>query len=117
MDLISGEVLYFGAIGTLALIGWDTFQNSKPIIKAEIQQARGSYHLIDKKRKGIYLTDPNHARDSNLRIKSRRFLFPLLSIIVGTYLIYEVCRAILDNSNDDDMDGGMMMPATEGGQV
>ena len=39
MDLITGVVLFFGAIGTLALLGWDTFQNRKPIIKAEMQQS------------------------------------------------------------------------------
>ena len=39
------------------------------------------------------------------------FLFVLM--IVGTYLLYEVGRAILDN-NDDDMDGGMMMRAADG---
>ena len=35
------------------------------------------------------------------------FLFVL--IIIGTYLLYEVGRAISDNNDDDDMDGGMMM--------
>ena len=30
-------------------------------------------------------------------------------IILGTYLLYEVGKAILDNNDDDDMDGGMMM--------
>ena len=40
MDLIPGVVLFFGALVTLALLGWDTFQNHKPITKAEIQQSR-----------------------------------------------------------------------------
>tara|TARA_Y100001968_G_scaffold217848_1_gene200433 strand:+ start:787 stop:963 length:177 start_codon:yes stop_codon:yes gene_type:complete len=40
MDLIPGVVLFFGAIGTVALLGWDTFQNRKPITKAEMQQSR-----------------------------------------------------------------------------
>ena len=31
------------------------------------------------------------------------FLFVL--IIVGTYLLYEVGKAIMDNNDDDDMDG------------
>tara|TARA_Y100001968_G_scaffold177306_1_gene162440 strand:- start:86 stop:256 length:171 start_codon:yes stop_codon:yes gene_type:complete len=35
-------------------------------------------------------------------------------IIVGTYLLYEVGRAILDNNDDDDMDSGMMMRAADG---
>ncbi len=43
------------------------------------------------------------------------FLFVL--IIVGTYLLYEVGRAILDNNDDDDMDGGMMMRAADGAQA
>tara|TARA_B100000579_G_C22404848_1_gene653542 strand:+ start:321 stop:497 length:177 start_codon:yes stop_codon:yes gene_type:complete len=30
-------------------------------------------------------------------------------IIVGIYLLYEIGKAILDNNDDDDMDGGMMM--------
>ena len=38
-------------------------------------------------------------------------------IIVGTYLLYEVGRAILDNNDDDDMDGGMMMRAADGEQA
>ena len=37
MDLIQGVVLIFGAIGTLSLIIWDTFQNLTPITKAELQ--------------------------------------------------------------------------------
>ena len=43
------------------------------------------------------------------------FLFVL--IIVGTYLLYEVGRAILENNDDDDMDGGMMMRAADGAQA
>ena len=43
------------------------------------------------------------------------FLFIL--IIVGTYLLYEVGRAILDNNDDDDMDGGMMMRVADGAQA
>ncbi len=37
MDLILGVVLFFGAIGTLALLGWHTVQNSKPINKAKFR--------------------------------------------------------------------------------
>ncbi len=37
-------------------------------------------------------------------------------IIIGTYLLYEVGKAISDNNDDDDMDGGMMMRATQGAQ-
>ena len=40
-----------------------------------------------------------------------------LLIIVGTYLLYEVGREILDNNDDDDMDGGMMIPAADGVQA
>ena len=40
------------------------------------------------------------------------FLFVL--IIVSTFLIYEIGRAILDNNDDDDMDGGMMMRTADG---
>ena len=42
MDLIPGVVLFFGAIGTIALLGLDTFKNRKPITKSEMQQTRGS---------------------------------------------------------------------------
>ena len=38
-------------------------------------------------------------------------------IIVGTYLLYEVGRAILDNNDDDDMDGGMTMRIADGAQA
>ena len=43
------------------------------------------------------------------------FLFVL--IIVGTYLLYEVGRAILENNDDDDMDGGMMIRAANGAEA
>ncbi len=43
------------------------------------------------------------------------FLFPL--IIFVTYFLYEVGRAILDNNDDDDMDGGMMIHAADGAQA
>ena len=43
------------------------------------------------------------------------FLFVL--IIVGTYLLYEVGKAIVDNNDDDDMDGGMMMRIADGSQA
>tara|TARA_Y100001968_G_C19173488_1_gene626838 strand:+ start:344 stop:523 length:180 start_codon:yes stop_codon:yes gene_type:complete len=44
--------------------------------------------------------------------------FLLVLIIVGTYLLYEVGKAILDNNNDDDdMDGGMMMRVADGAQA
>ena len=43
------------------------------------------------------------------------FLF--LLIIVGTYLLYEVGKAIVDNNDDDDMDGGMMMRIADGSQA
>ena len=55
MDLIPGVVLFFGAIGTVALLGWDTFQNRKPITKAEMQQSRGSRTNKPKqKRRGLF---------------------------------------------------------------
>ncbi len=41
----------------------------------------------------------------------------MILIIVGTYLIYEVCRSILDKNDDDDMDGGLMMRAADGAQA
>ena len=41
----------------------------------------------------------------------------LVLIIFGTYLLYEVGRAILDNNDDDDMDGGMMMRSADAAQV
>ena len=43
------------------------------------------------------------------------FLFVL--IIVGTYLLYEIGKAILDNNDDDDMDGGMTMRVADGAQA
>ena len=33
--------------------------------------------------------------------------------IIGTYILYEVWKSILDNNDDDDMDGGMMMRVAE----
>ena len=43
------------------------------------------------------------------------FLFVL--IIVGTYILYEVGKALIDNNDDDDMDGGMMMRAADGAKA
>ena len=54
MDLIPGVVLFFGAIGTVALLGWDTFQNRKPITKAEMQQSRRSTPAKPQKRRGLF---------------------------------------------------------------
>ena len=45
------------------------------------------------------------------------FNFLFVIIIVGTYLLYEVGRAISDNNDDDDMDGGMMIRAADGAQA
>ena len=45
------------------------------------------------------------------------FNFLLVLIIVGTYLLYEIGKAILDNNDDDDMDGGMMMRVADGAQA
>ena len=45
------------------------------------------------------------------------FNFVLVLIIFGTYLLYEVGRAILDKNDDDDMDGGMMMRVADGVQA
>tara|TARA_Y100001968_G_scaffold140648_1_gene128666 strand:- start:427 stop:603 length:177 start_codon:yes stop_codon:yes gene_type:complete len=38
-------------------------------------------------------------------------------VILGTFLLYEVGKAIFDNNDDDDMDGGMMMRAADGAQA
>ena len=38
-------------------------------------------------------------------------------IIFGTYLIYEIGKAIIDKNDDDDMDGGMMMRVADGAQA
>ena len=55
MDLIPGVVLCFGAIGTVALLGWDTFQNRKTITKAEMQQSRETRAAKpQQKRRGLY---------------------------------------------------------------
>ena len=43
------------------------------------------------------------------------FLFVL--IILGTYLLYEVGKAILDNNNNYGMDGGIMKLAADGAQA
>ena len=45
------------------------------------------------------------------------FNFLYVLIIFGTFLLYEVGRAIFDNNDDDDMDGGMMMRAADASQA
>ena len=55
MDLIPGVVLLFGAIGTVALLGWDTFQNRKPITKDEMQPTRSARSVTrQQKRRGLF---------------------------------------------------------------
>tara|TARA_Y100001968_G_C19295884_1_gene686607 strand:+ start:135 stop:311 length:177 start_codon:yes stop_codon:yes gene_type:complete len=55
MDLIPGLILFFGAIGTVALLSWDTFNNRKPITKANIQQSRGARtDKTQQKRRGLF---------------------------------------------------------------
>ena len=55
MDLIPGVVLIFGAIGTVALLGWDTFQNRKPITKGEMQQSRSARAVMPQKKiRGLF---------------------------------------------------------------
>ena len=55
MELIPGVVLFFGALGTVALLGWDTLQNRKPITKAEMQQSRGARAVKPpQKRRGLF---------------------------------------------------------------
>ena len=48
---------------------------------------------------------------------STDFNFLFVLIILGTYLLYEIGKALLDNNDDDDMDGGMMMRAADGAQA
>ena len=50
----TGCSFFFGAIGTVALLGWDTFQNRKPITKAEMQQARELEQLSHNKKEEGY---------------------------------------------------------------
>ena len=55
MDLIPGIVLFLGAIGTVGLLGWDTFQNRKPITKSEMQQIKGNRSTNQKRqRRGLF---------------------------------------------------------------
>ena len=48
---------------------------------------------------------------------SVNFNFLFVLIIVGTYLLYEVGRAIFENNDDDDMDGGMMIREAKGAEA
>ena len=55
MDLTTDEVLFFGAIVTVTLLGWDNYQNRKPITKAEMQVSRGSRATKPRqKRRGLF---------------------------------------------------------------
>tara|TARA_Y100001968_G_C18865962_1_gene484860 strand:- start:162 stop:338 length:177 start_codon:yes stop_codon:yes gene_type:complete len=55
MDLIPGLVLFLAAIATVGLLGWDTFQNRKPITKSELQQSRGLKKTnSQKQRRGLF---------------------------------------------------------------
>tara|TARA_B100000965_G_scaffold155120_1_gene129140 strand:+ start:588 stop:803 length:216 start_codon:yes stop_codon:yes gene_type:complete len=55
MDLIPGVVLFIGVIATVGFLGLDTFQNRKPITKAERQQTRLSKPTNQQqKRRGLF---------------------------------------------------------------
>ena len=55
MELIPGVVIFIGVIATVGFLGLDTFQNRKPITKAEIQQTRISKPTNQKqKRRGLF---------------------------------------------------------------
>ena len=55
MDLTTDEVLFFGAIVTMTLLGWDNYQNRKPITKAEIPQScEARPDKPQQKREGAY---------------------------------------------------------------
>ena len=43
--------------------------------------------------------------------------FTFFLLIVGTYIFYEIGKAISDNNDDDDMDGGIMMSTADGAQA
>ena len=60
MDLILGVVLFFGAIGTLTLLVWDTFQSPKPITKTKYSSDIGLEQLNSNKREECYLTQVNN---------------------------------------------------------
>ena len=45
------------------------------------------------------------------------FNFNFFLIIVATYLLYEIGKAISDNNDDDDIDGGIMMSTADEAQV
>ena len=53
----------------------------------------------------------------NYATNSGDFNVLLMLIIFGTYLIYEIGKAIIDKNDDDDMDGGMMMRVADGSQA
>ena len=60
MDLILGVVLIYGAIGTLSLFIWDTFQNLTPITKAELQLSYRARPEKQQKREECYFTEVNY---------------------------------------------------------
>ena len=53
----------------------------------------------------------------NYASNSGDFNVLFMLIIFGTYLIYEIGKAIIDKDDDDDMDGGMMMRVADGAQA
>ena len=53
----------------------------------------------------------------NYASNSGDFYFLILLIFMVSYILYEVGKAISDNNDDDDMDGGMMMRVAVGTQA
>ena len=53
----------------------------------------------------------------NYSSNSGDFNVIFLLIIFGTYLIYEIGKAIIDKNDDNDMDGGMMMRVADSAQA
>ena len=111
MYLIPAVVLFIGTIGTIALLGWDTFKNRKPITKAEMQQSPANRSAKPmNQRKSMFkrlIMGEIEIYSSN----SWDFNLIFVLIIFETYLFYEVRRAILDNNDDDD--DGMIICAAE----
>ena len=73
--------------------------------------------LSHNKREEGYLTEDSMGEIQTYASSSGDFNLLIVLIIVGTYLLYEVGKAILDNNDDDDMDGGMMIRAADGAQA
>ena len=117
MDLIPGIVLFIGAIVTVFFYDGILFETVNHLQIWNYNNHVGLSHLISRSKEGDYLIEEIMGEIQSYTSNSGDFNFTFSLIIVGIYLLYEIGKAISDNNDDDDIDGGIMMSTADEAQV